>query len=171
MHWLVDGYNVIRRDPELSSRERESLQAGREALLRLLAPVARRTGDRFTVVFDGSGAGFPPASNLGAVQAVFSRRGESADQLLARLAARAGGGTSVVSSDREVRQAAARADAIPVTAEDFLSRLARRSTPTGGHGKDEDEEAPSRPRKGNPRRPKKRERQARRALDRLGPGP
>ena len=31
MRWLVDGYNVIRRAPELKSREQESLDAGRQA--------------------------------------------------------------------------------------------------------------------------------------------
>src|SRR5207245_10450436 len=32
MRWLVDGYNVIRRSPELSAAERQSLEAGRRAL-------------------------------------------------------------------------------------------------------------------------------------------
>lgn len=168
MHWLVDGYNVIRRDPELSSRERESLQAGREALLRLLAPVARRTGDRFTVVFDGAGIGPVLPQSPAAVRALFSRRGESADQVLARLAAQAGAGSTVVSSDRAVRQAAGRSGAIAVTAEEFLARVTRGSGGRGAARKDDEEELPA-PRKGNPRRPKKRERQARRALDRLDP--
>ena len=49
--------NLIRRDPALASREAESLEAGRVALCRLLASAARMSGDRFTVVFDGRGAG------------------------------------------------------------------------------------------------------------------
>ena len=57
MQWLVDGYNVIRREPALAERERESLEAGRQALCRLLSNAARVSGDRFTVVFDGSRAG------------------------------------------------------------------------------------------------------------------
>src|SRR6185503_14425776 len=55
MHWLIDGYNLIRRDPALASREAESLEAGRIALCRVLAQAARGSGDRFTVVFDGRG--------------------------------------------------------------------------------------------------------------------
>jgi hypothetical protein len=43
MRWLVDGYNVIRRDPDLQAREAESLEAGRRALLHLIAR-ARRAG-------------------------------------------------------------------------------------------------------------------------------
>ena len=40
MRWLVDGYNVIRRAPELRSREQESLEAGRQALCAMLAVVS-----------------------------------------------------------------------------------------------------------------------------------
>src|SRR5207247_2263293 len=57
MRWLVDGYNVIRRAPELRSREQESLEAGRQALCAMLAEVARVSHDIFTVVFDGVDAG------------------------------------------------------------------------------------------------------------------
>ncbi len=38
VRWLIDGYNVIRRSPELGARERESLEAGRRALCELLEP-------------------------------------------------------------------------------------------------------------------------------------
>ena len=44
MHWLVDGYNVIRREPALAEREREGLEAGRQALCRLLSNAARVFG-------------------------------------------------------------------------------------------------------------------------------
>ena len=41
MRWLIDGYNLIRRDPDLRDREIESLEAGRRALLHLLARAYR----------------------------------------------------------------------------------------------------------------------------------
>src|SRR6266446_4246085 len=98
MHWLVDGYNVIRRAPELAERERESLEAGRQALCRLLSNVARVSGDRFTVVFDGNrgGGSFPAGPG---VHAMFSSARETADRVLARIAT---AGVAVVSNDREV---------------------------------------------------------------------
>src|SRR5207244_1534423 len=40
MRWLIDGYNVIRRSPELSSREMVSLEEGRQALCELLSATA-----------------------------------------------------------------------------------------------------------------------------------
>ena len=119
MRWLVDGYNVIRRAPELKSREQESLEAGRQALCALLAEVARASEDTFTVVFDGAQAGGSGGGGSG-VTVIFSSARESADRVLARMA-REGG--AVVSNDREVGRAAERAGAIVVTTDQFLARL------------------------------------------------
>ena len=162
MHWLVDGYNVIRRAPELAAREQESLQAGREALCRLLSTVARHSGDRFTVVFDGAQGGGSGAGGLG-VRVIFSRRRERADDVLARMATSGG---AVVSNDREVRQAAVRGGAIAIPADEFLARLRTTSRP---RVPDKDEEADVGPRekKGNPRRLPKKARAAARALRRI----
>ena len=165
VRWLIDGYNVIRCSPALSARERESLEAGRRALCRLLAEAARAGGDQFTVVFDGAGGG--GASGMEGVRVVFSSARESADRVLARMAAEGG---AVVSNDREVRRAAARAGAIAITADEFLPRLeAPPPSPEWSEGRDDQDEGRSRPKKGNPRRLGKKARAAARALGRLGP--
>jgi len=163
MHWLVDGYNVIRRDPRLASRENESLQAGREALCRLLSTAARRSGDQFTVVFDGDRGGGSTGGGAG-VQVIFSSARERADQVLARMASR---GVAAVSNDREVRQAASRAGATAITADQFLDRLRQPAQPRPEE-KDEEDERPVARKKGNPRRLPKKVRAAARALRRLG---
>jgi predicted RNA-binding protein with PIN domain len=171
VRWLVDGYNVIRRSPELRARESESLEAGRQALVRLLERVAGAGSDRFTVVFDGSGGGSSTGAGQG-VGVAFSSARESADRLLARMAARGG---AVVSNDHEVRRAAVRAGAVAVTTDAFLAwieALARGLTPAAAGPddleKDEPDERPHGPRKGNPRRMSKKARAAARALGRLG---
>jgi predicted RNA-binding protein with PIN domain len=158
----VDGYNVIRRAPELAACERESLQAGREALCRLLSTAARLSGDRFTAVFDGDRGGGSLPGGLG-VHVVFSSGRESADQVLARRAAE---GVTLVSNDREVRQAATRAGAITVTADDFLARL-RKASRAPAPNKEDEEPTKPREKKGNPRRLPKKTRAAARALRRL----
>jgi hypothetical protein len=169
MRWLVDGYNVIRRSPDLASHEGESLEAGREALCRLLAAVARASGDRFTVVFDGAQGGGTGSGGAG-VRIVFSSARETADRVLARMARSHGG--AVVSNDREVLQAASRAGAIAVRADQFLARLAARRASGGTEReileKDEDDERPAASKKGNPRRLPRKARAAARALGRLG---
>jgi predicted RNA-binding protein with PIN domain len=174
MHWMVDGYNVIRRDPSLASQEAVSLEAGRAALCRLLARTAKASGEKFTVVFDGAGDG-GIAGGRTAVTVVFSSARETADRVLARLAVRGG---AVVSNDREVRRAAERAGAIAVTTDQFLARiqtLAGAGAPTGAGDeigapssmKDEEGDDPEPPRKGNPRRLPRKRRAASRALGRL----
>ena len=173
VRWLIDGYNVIRRSPELRARERESLEAGRRALCDLLSRAAKARHDEFTVVFDGAGAG--GTAGLAGVRVVFSSAREDADRVLARLAAAQGG--AVVSDDREVLRAASRAGAVAVTADAFLARIEPRLG-AAGTGADHEGEAGDRddseagipgPKKGNPRRLGKKARAAARALGRLGP--
>ena len=113
---------------------------------------------------------------MAGVRVIFSSARESADRVLARMAAQGG---AVVSSDREVRRAATRAGAIAVTAHEFLARLETRprGVAPGAQeaGDDADRDEPERraggPKKGNPRRLGKKARAAARALGRLGPSP
>ncbi len=159
MRWLIDGYNVIRRDPELAQHEALGLEDGRAALLRLVAGAARTSGDPFTVVSDGARrAGGAPAG--GQVQVMFSRPPETADDVLRRLASELRSGAVVVSSDRAVRDAAERAGAAAVTAEQFVAAL------TPGEEDDPDDDPPP-PRGGNPRRPSRAARTTQRVLGRL----
>jgi predicted RNA-binding protein with PIN domain len=162
VRWLVDGYNVIRCDPELSAYEGDGLEAGRAALLRWLARLAARVSDPFTVVFDGArmtGGG----SSGGKVQVVFSRPPETADDVLRRLATTLREGAVVVSSDRAVQHAARRAGAVAVGAEAFL----RATSPEGPREDAEDDDADPAERRGPSRRPSREERDARRVLRRL----
>jgi predicted RNA-binding protein with PIN domain len=167
MRWVLDGYNLIRRDPDLHARERESLEAGRAALLALVARVARAGTDDFTVVFDGARrAGGAPAG--GRVQVIFSRPPETADDVLRRLAAGLRAGGVVVTSDRAVQTTARRAGAVTVTAEAFLAAVEAPGGAPDPWRKDDDEEEDEPPRRGGPaRRPSREARAAARALERL----
>ena len=124
-HALAGGR--LQRDPalpELASREQDCLGAG--GPLRSSGRVARASGDQFTVVFDGAGAGGAGSGGAG-VHAVFSSARETADRVLSRMAARGG---AVVSNDRAVRKADARAGAVAVSTDDFLARLERLRGPS-----------------------------------------
>jgi predicted RNA-binding protein with PIN domain len=184
MLWLIDGYNVIRRDPELAGIDRKSLEAGRRELLRLVARVARGCRDEFLVVFDGARVG-TTAPAAGQVRTLFSRPPDRADDVLARLARQHGAGAIVVTSDAAIQASARRARAAVVSADAFLERavppgrgtapdpdgVAREARPTQmADGADEaDEEDPERPsvKRGNPRRLSRADRERRRALGRL----
>ena len=166
MRWLIDGYNVIRRDPDLRAVEAQGLQAGRAALLRLVAEVAGRSTDVFTVVFDGAlipGAAAPP----GRLQVIFSRPPQRADDVLIRMARQHGNGAVVVTSDRAVQDASRRAGCAVLGATEFLAGL----TNDDAADQDGEDAEPDRvaPKRGNPRRSSKRARAAGRALKRLRP--
>jgi predicted RNA-binding protein with PIN domain len=175
MRWFIDGYNVIRRDPDLRAREAESLEAGRRALQHLLARAHRDPRDEFTVVFDGSAirGGTPPD---GRIRVIFSRPPLTADDELERLARHWKSGAVVVSSDRKVLEAARRAGCAALTAEQFLEGLIvpGSSRPAwteglreGRDGSDLADNPTARAKRGNPRRLSKKARRARRALGRL----
>lgn len=170
MRWLIDGYNVIRRDPDLRAAESRGLEAGRRALLGLIAGAARRSPDQFTVVFDGA-PGPAPASFGGQLQVLFSRPPQKADDVLVRLARQQGRGAAVVSSDRAVADAARRAGCAVVAADAFLAGLAAPATDAGTADKDDDaaDDDRDRPKRGNPRRLSKDARAAQRAIRRLRP--
>ncbi len=169
MRWLVDGYNVIRRSPELKAREAESLEGGRRALLHLIARARRALQDEFTIVFDGArlSGGTPPVA--GRIRVVFSRPPLTADDDLMRLARQLRNGAIVVSSDRKVQDAARRAGSAVLTAEQFLEALDVPETPGADRPdmKDASEDEPAREKRGNPRRLSKKAKQAQRALGRL----
>ena len=166
MRWLVDGYNVIRRSPELKAREAESLEGGRRALLHLIARARRALQDEFTIVFDGArlSGGTPPVA--GRIRVVFSRPPLTADDDLMRLARQLRNGAIVVSSDRKVQDAARRAGSAVLTAEQFLEALDVPETPGADRPdmKDASEDEPAREKRGNPRRLSKKAKQAQRAL-------
>jgi predicted RNA-binding protein with PIN domain len=161
VHWLIDGYNVIRRDPDLRAREAESLEAGRTALLAMVARVARDLPDSFTVVFDGARrTGGAPS---GRVQVVFSRAPASADDELRRLAGSLREGAIVVSSDRAVQDAARRVGAVALGADAFLDAV-ETATPEGEDDSDDEEDEP---RRGPSHKRSRAARAAERALRRL----
>lgn len=102
-HLIVDGYNVSK-----TGYADLSLEHQRTRLVSGVAALAARTGAEVTVVFDGRevGAGvrasLPPPPKR--VRVLFSREGETADDVVRELAAAEPSGRPVivVSSDREV---------------------------------------------------------------------
>jgi len=121
-HLIVDGYNVTKRGfGEIS------LEQQRRRLVTGLGGLAAQTRVEVTVVFDGAERvpGLPPTPR--GVRVLFSRKGETADDLIRRLvrAEPSGRAVVVVSSDREVADGVRRHGAYPMGADSLLRRLAR----------------------------------------------
>jgi predicted RNA-binding protein with PIN domain len=164
---IVDGYNLIRRLPALREREAESLEAGRGALVSMLAAYRRARGHhRITVVFDGQ-SGPAGGGRTGGIDVRFSRPGETADRVIARLAQQGRGGALVISSDRELGRAAAEAGAAAASCEEFAARLEAAAVADLKGGEEEDADERPAGKKGTARRLPKAERRRAAALKRL----
>ena len=104
---LVDGYNVIKRSASFQSLGARNLEYAREQLITQLINRYRHTPHRVTVVFDGSDV-HEQVQHKQRICIIYSRHGETADSVIARLAATArteGRTVEMYSDDREVQQA------------------------------------------------------------------
>ncbi|WP_442788606.1 NYN domain-containing protein [Dactylosporangium sp. NBC_01737] len=121
-HMIVDGYNVTKKGyGELSlEQQRNRLVAG-------VGGLVAQTRAEVTVVFDGAErvVGLPPAPR--GVRVLFSKKGETADELIRRLvrAEPAGRPIVVISSDKEVIDGVRRHGAYPLGNDTLLRRLSR----------------------------------------------
>jgi predicted RNA-binding protein with PIN domain len=121
-HLLVDGYNVTKRGfGDLS------LEQQRARLISALAGIAAQSGAETTVVFDGAEKLNAVTGIPRGVRVLFSRKGETADELIRALvrAEPPGRPLIVVSSDREVADGVRRHGAYPLSADTLLRRIAR----------------------------------------------
>ena len=103
---LVDGYNVIKRDPSFQAMRTKSLASARELLITQLALRYRHTPHQVIVVFDGNSA-HEQVSHERRVRVIYSRAGETADSVIARLASAArieGREVELYSDDRAVQE-------------------------------------------------------------------
>ncbi len=122
---IIDGYNLIRQWPELARLDRTALEAGREGLLEALQRYRRAKGHRVTVVFDGreQGGQAETSEHARGIAVRYSRQGETADSVIARLVAEAGQAATVVSSDRAVQTAARRSGAAAISSPEFVEKI------------------------------------------------
>jgi len=97
------------------------LQAGREALLELLAHYRSRSHHQITVVFDGWQQGDlkEGRDRHQGILIIYSRRGERADEVIKRLLERERSRAVVVSSDRELQEFAEKVSAAWISAPEF----------------------------------------------------
>ena len=107
---LVDGYNIIKNSAAFQIVEVRNLAAARVALVTQLVNRYRHTPHHVLLVFDGDGAS-EQVSHDRRIRIIYSRHGETADIVIARLAAEAraaGREIEMYSNDGEVRQAVSR---------------------------------------------------------------
>ena len=104
---LVDGYSLLHNWPELAPGRARHSAAARDELIQRLTLYQDATETPITIFFDGGGApdGTPVAVSTPKVEVLYSRGGQTADDLIERAAHRFGayGEVLAVTDDRAER--------------------------------------------------------------------
>lgn len=155
MHMIIDGYNLLGARGQLGAGSGGHLEAAREGLIRDLSRYHQQKGHAITLVFDGwqRGRTAEGREHRAGVHVIYSKQGERADQVIQRLAAAEGRGCSVVSSDREVMEAARASGAFVIGSVEFVRKL-EAPLPSFRPGEKDESDLPARrpEKKGNPRK-------------------
>lgn len=168
---IIDGYNLIRNSPTLSPIDRQDIEEGREALISRLAEYRKARRFPITVVFDGTGSyhlSSAGETRMG-IKILYSRQGQTADDLIVSLANRKGRETVVVTSDRGIRDRLEKADCFCISSETFDAKIddALYELYKGSDLEEEEDLSYARVKKGTGRRLSKRARKRRELLRRL----
>ncbi len=170
MRIAIDGYNVIGAvagDLELLDLEEE-----RAALLELLAVYRAGRRHQVTVVFDGwrRASGEPRRLRQQGVEIIYSPLGKRADEILLRLGEKYRSGLTVVTDDRELRRRLAGCQVACLDSREFYDQVMQ-AVLAGEKGVDEEDELVERRfstrKKGNPKKPPRKERQKKKRLKAL----
>ena len=171
IHIIIDGYNLIRQSATLSRLDQQDIMLGRDALVDMLAAYRKVKPHRITVVFDGhhSPAFSQKRDQKKGVAIRFSSRGESADDLIKRMAIKDREKALVVSSDLEVANSAAAHGAATISAAQFEGKVAMAVQLDGMEIEAEDREGwtPTTKKKGPARRLSKKQRRNRMKIKKL----
>jgi uncharacterized protein len=166
-HLIIDGYNYISRTRASGLGGNANFESVRRLLLDKLARYKKERGLRITVVFDAyrSFSLGRQRENFKGIDVVYSKEGETADDVIIGWAREKRAGMVVVTSDRAIMDEAKEngiAFITPLKLEELMGEMVK----PGAVRKDEGEEETGQPvKKGNPRKlPKK----LRKAVKRIG---
>ncbi|RPH52822.1 MAG: hypothetical protein EHM85_01595 [Desulfobacteraceae bacterium] len=142
LHIIIDGYNLIRQSPSLSSLDRRDIQLGRRALLDLLASYKKIRPHRITVVFDGISDSVYSSDKekIKGIEVRFSRRPDSADTVIKELASGYREKALVVSSDMDVVRFAEAKGSATISSVSFENKIRMAASYFNGAGMESEEE-------------------------------
>jgi len=167
MRIVIDGYNLIRRVPELRALDRADLEAGRDGLVNELSTYRAGKGHRITVVFDGAesvhlGGG---SEKVAGITIRYSARGQSADSVIQKMC-REGNVDVVISGDREIMDVARKTGATPISPDLFWDKV-QEEMYRRFKGEEPDEDEGRRAKGGGSRKLSKEQRRDRGRIERL----
>lgn len=83
---LIDGYSLLHNWPELAPGKARHSAAAREELIHIITQYRDAIGTPITIFFDGGGApvGTPAAASTPELEVLYSKSGQTADQMIER---------------------------------------------------------------------------------------
>lgn len=159
-HLIIDGYNYLHRAIITGPFDATNLEGARKYFLEQLADYKRGRQMRVAVVFDATrgDALSRYRENYRGIDVIYSRQGETADEVIMEVIRKRQPGLIVVTSDRAIIDEAKRHGVTFMTPPN-LERTLR--------GEAFDEEYEKTEKKGNPRRLPKQVRRARRTIKKI----
>jgi uncharacterized protein len=154
---LIDGYNLLKRSSMAMLFGGSDLESARAYLLARLFDYRREKRVNISIVFDApDGLSLTRTKeNHKGVEVVYSKQGESADQVIIEAIRRRPAGLVVVTSDRVILDEAKRHQVAFITPDRLEASL---------NGEAEEDQGSRVDKKGNPRKAPKNVRKARRAI-------
>lgn len=121
---LVDGYSLLHNWPELARGKARHSAIARDELVNLLTHYQDATRTPITIFFDGSGApaGVPKNESTPSVEVLFSKAGQTADDMIERAAHRFQpyGEVMVVTNDNAERDTVIAMNGTVASCENFI---------------------------------------------------
>jgi predicted RNA-binding protein with PIN domain len=121
---LVDGYSLLHDWPELAPGKPRHSAAARDELIRVLTLYRDAVGTPVTIVFDGAGApaGTPRPVSTRHVEVLYSRAGQTADDIIERVAFRMKdyGEVLAVTNDYAERDTVLSMDGLATSCQNFI---------------------------------------------------
>jgi predicted RNA-binding protein with PIN domain len=124
---LVDGYSLLHSWPELAPRQARFSAAARDELIQRLTLYQDAITTPITIFFDGSTPkrGAPRDSSNAGVEVLYSRAGQTADQMIERAAHRfaAFGETMAVTDDHAERDTVISLGGLASSCQNFIQEV------------------------------------------------
>ncbi len=119
MHIIIDGYNILK---QILPQQEIGLQQ-RRAFTNMLGKYAAKKNHTITLVFDGGPTTWSSQEKDHGITVIYSGAKQSADDVIKKLLPVKKYGVLLVSSDNELKGAAARSEIVSIDALEFYTRV------------------------------------------------
>lgn len=127
MRILIDGYNMLRTSPNFSRLNKDKdVETMRNELNQLLRAYKKVKGHEITIVYDSATGGLfgkQESYKSAGIKEIFTAKGESADDVIKRIAIKNPQGLVVVTADSDVAVICAKAGATVISPWEFEEKI------------------------------------------------